>query len=133
MAWTYLCHKPAAFCGTLLWALGWPLDNGALPAALGTAAGAGQRARYHLYFNPFRWEIVGLVLAAFLTALPWLRTDAKAMFILVAVTLVFSAIPGMLVMPVIPYVNTTLVLAATAIYVGSAWGLIRVRDFIKNR
>lgn len=133
MAWTYVYHKPAAFFITLLWAMGWPMDNCTLPAALGSPADDGLRVEYDLYFNPLRWEVVGLDLAAFLTALPFLRSGAKGTFLLAAVTLVFSAIPGVLVMPVIPYVNTTLVLAATAFYIGSAWGFIVALEFIKKR
>jgi hypothetical protein len=133
MALTYVYYKPAALFASFLWAMGWPVDTGTLPAALGSTASDEQRQQDDLYFKPFRWEVVGLVFAALLTALPCLRSEAKSTFFLLAVALVFSAIPGILMIPVIPYVNTTLVLAATLLYMGCAWGVVVGLDLIKKR
>jgi len=132
MALTYVYHKPWAFFTTLRWAMGAAVDNGTIPAALGTTADDEQRERHDLYFNPFRYEVIGLVLATFLIAFPCLRQEARKVFLLVIVTLVFSTIPEMLFLPSIPYVNTSVVLATAAIYMGTVWVCVLAMDFAKT-
>lgn len=133
MVLTYVYHKPTAYWTTFLWAMGWSTNNCALPAALGSTVDDNQRVQLDLYLNPFRWEVVGLVLTAFLAALPGLRGETTKLLLLVLVMLIFSAVPGMVAVPLIPYVNTTLVLTATIFYMGCAWMLILAMNAITNR